>query len=209
MRFRIVSPRSGSPSGSSFLGLFVMSNPWDRPPAPTRFNGDTDAEVLFACVGRVISYWEAAEFELSRLYTCFGGSLDDQTLMHEYGEGRIFRERAQALDKKADEYCKRQSCQQREGDFDNLLRQCLGYADRRNDIAHGIVFRVDRITFFRDRIRPDRLHREHFAVIPPLYAHRWHKGGFPDFAYTSRELSRLLNLLVGLRDAIENYRKRL
>jgi hypothetical protein len=186
-----------------------MSNPWDRPSISIRFNGDADADVLFSYVGRVISYWETIEFELGLLYTCFGGIPEDQSLMREYGEGRIFRERAQTLAKKADEYCIRHSCQYREGNFNNILSQCLGYADRRNDMAHGIVFRVDEITFFRKRIRPDQRGRTHFAVIPPLYAHRWHTTGFPDFAYTSDEISQLLIRLENLHDAVRKYRKRL
>lgn len=186
-----------------------MTNPWDRPSIPINFNGDADADVLFSCVGRVISYWEAIEFELGLLYTCFGGIPEDHYLMREYGAGRIFRDRAQALDQKATAHCIRHNCQHREGDFDNIMSQCLGYADRRNDMAHGIVFRVDEITYFRQRIKPNRRDRMHLAVIPPLYAHRWHTTGFPDFAYTSEEISRLLIRLEALRETVRKYRKRL
>jgi hypothetical protein len=51
------------------------------------------------------------------------------------------------------------------------LREAEEYADRRNEIAHGMVFRIDQITFFRERLKPQLLHREHWALIPP-YMHR-------------------------------------
>jgi hypothetical protein len=186
-----------------------MANPWDRPSIPISFNGDADVDILFACVGRVITYWESIEFELGLLHTYLGGIPEDQSLMREYGEGRIFRERAQALAKKAEEYAIRHCCQHREGDFDRIMDLCLKFADRRNDIAHGILFRVDQIMFFRMRISPKHRNREHFAIIPPLYAHRWHSTGFPDFAYTSDEISLLVVHLEGLLETIRKYRKTL
>lgn len=69
-----------------------MAHPWDRPLLPKR--GDEHEDITYGHVGRIITRWESIEFELSYLYTWLGGSLHDQALMREYGEGRIFRDRA-------------------------------------------------------------------------------------------------------------------
>lgn len=154
-----------------------------------------------------MSHWEEIEFELSRLYTWFGDSLDDQLLMNEYGKGTIFRMRAAALATKAEEFFVSNPNQNREGEFHNLLANATGFANRRNDIAHGIVFQIDKITFFRDRLKPNLLKRDHFAVIPPLYAFRYANAeGFPKFAYTSKEMRTLERRLQKLHKAIEKFR---
>lgn len=182
-----------------------MIYPWDRPPLPKR--GDENEDVTFSHVGRITTRWEAVEFELSRLYTWFGGALDDANLMEEYGSGRIFRDRAEILERKATEYFIRTPSQFRESRFQLLLTEAKGYANRRNDIAHGMVFQIDQLTFFRERLKPKLLKRNHFALIPPLYAIRFHEQtGFPSFAYTSVEMNRLAARLVKLRRAAERFR---
>ncbi len=161
-----------------------MSNLWDRPPL-TR-NGDEEQDVTYAYVGRILSRWEALEFELSRLYSWFCGETDETDLEREYGNGRIFNERADILSAKAKEHFVRNPDQKSEATFDELLKQARGYAARRNDIAHGILFRIDEITLFRECLKPNLLHRPHHAIIPPLFAVRSHTStGYPEFAYAS------------------------
>ena len=154
-----------------------------------------------------MSEWEALEFELSRLYALLSGSPNDVDVMQIYGTGTIFRERANMLDQIGKAYFMANCGQAREGDFDKLLVLARNYSARRNDIAHGIVFRVNDITFFRQRIRPDRLHRNHYILIPPLYAKRSHSTGLPDFAYTSTEMHRIQRRIENLRMEIRRYLK--
>jgi hypothetical protein len=154
----------------------------------------------------VLSEWEAVEFELSRLYSWFGGAIDDPALLAEYGTPRIFKERADGLKKKADKHFLAPD-QNREGDFQSLMRETTGYADRRNDIAHGILLPIDSIYYFRNRIKPNLLHRRHFAIIPTLYQLRRHdEHGFPEFAYTSREMTRIVQRLKRLSASTREYR---
>lgn len=182
-----------------------MPNPWDRPPIPKR--GDEHEDITFMHVGRITTRWEFIEVEFSRLYTWFGGKLDDQILMNEYGKGSISRTRTKDLTRKADEFFIKNPDQHRESKFCSLLAQARGYADRRNDIAHGIVFRIDPITFFRERIKATLLKREHYALIPPIYSFR-HADvqGFPVYAYTSPEMKRLERRLWRLYKEIEDFR---
>ncbi len=184
-----------------------MSNPWDRPPIPKR--GDEDEKTTFSCVGRIMTNWEAVEFEFSRLYTWFGGSLDDQTLMNEYGKGTIFRNRIEILKIKADEFFVKSPNQNRECEFHSLTIQAEGYAGRRNDIAHGMLFQIDQLTYFRDRIKANLLKRTHYAIIPPLHAFRATSAdGFPSYAYTSREMLHLVQRLWALQQSTEKFRLR-
>jgi hypothetical protein len=182
-----------------------MPNLWDRPPIPKR--GDSEAAITWSHVGLVMSRWEEFEFELSRLYSWFAGEFDAIERLHEYGKGSIFRERSNTLKRKAEQYFRANPCQIKEAKFDKLIISVTGYADRRNDVAHSILFQIDRITFFRGRIKPNLLRRDHFAVIPPLYSDKKHQGGLPAFAYTSVEMNRLGNRLKHLRHDAVNLRR--
>ena len=134
--------------------------------------------------------------------------MDDAKLMAEYGAGRIFRERAAALSEKANEYFTSKPDQHREGEFSSLLATSKGYAERRNDIAHGIAFRIDRITWFRNQLKPHLLRRAHFSLVPPLYANRYaSSAGFPLFSYTSVEMGRIAKRLLKLQREVEGFRK--
>jgi hypothetical protein len=129
-----------------------VAKPWDIPPLPR--NGDDIPDETFAYVGFVMSRWESLAFELSRLHSLFLGALDETEAMQAYGKGRIFPQRIETLAKVAEAHFRGSPCQKREGQFEELMRESLGYADRRNDIAHGIVFRIDEIALFREHLKP-------------------------------------------------------
>ncbi len=182
-----------------------MSNLWDRPPLTS--NGDADENITFSYVGRVLNQWEALEFELSRLYSWFCGKTDDAWLEREYGNGRTFSERADILTKKARECFVRAPDQEQEAKFDDLLKQARGYAGRRNDIAHGMLFPIHEITLFKDRIKPSLLNRPHHAIIPPLFAVRSHtSSGYPEYAYASNEMRTVEARVRYLRGRVERFR---
>lgn len=150
--------------------------------------------------------WERIELALSRLHTRLGGEPDDEALMNEYGKGRIFRERLATLRQKAQRYFIRNSNQAVEAQFGQLADACEGFSARRNDIAHGIAFRIDNIQFFRQILKPSLLHRPHYAIIPPLHAYRLAtKQGYPAFAYTSREMRQLAKRLLKIEERIEAF----
>lgn len=183
-----------------------MTNPWDRPPIPKL--GDKNMDTVFLHVGRVMSQWEALEFELSRLYGWLGGAPDQQESMRGYGEPYKFRERADKLKNRAEKYFQRNCNQDLEGAFYELIVRARGYSGLRNDVAHGIAFRIDEITFFRRRIKPKLLKREHYALIPPLYAYRKaDQNGLPIYAYTSREMNRMFVSIQKLQYDVMRFRE--
>jgi hypothetical protein len=123
--------------------------------------------------------------------------------MRAYGAGRIFPERIETLAEAADTHFRIRPCQKREGRLDGLLEEARQYADRRNEIAHGMVFRIDEITYFRQRLKPRLLHREHWALIAPLYASKAHReSGMYAYAYTSESINRLALRLMNLQGRI-------
>jgi hypothetical protein len=149
-----------------------LSKPWDVPPLPR--SGDATQDKTFAYVGFVMTRWESLEFELSRLHSMFLGAFDETEAMRAYGKGDTFLRRKTILKESAEAQFRTNPNQKREGEFDNLLTEASGYADRRNEIAHGMVFRIDEITLFRKHLKPQLLKREHYALIAPLYASKAH-----------------------------------
>jgi hypothetical protein len=111
-----------------------MSNPWDVPPLP--IVGDADIMTTYAGVGIVLSAWEEIELSLSQFYSFMVGRPYHIDAMREYGRGTIFRERMKIL---VDETHIRLCCQTQEGEFDKIAEECIGFSNRRNDVAHGIV----------------------------------------------------------------------
>ena len=183
-----------------------MSNPWDRPPLPSQ--GDLDENQTYAGVGLVMSRWEGMEFVLARLYSVFIRDPDTLAALERYAKGRIFRDRLCDLETAADEFFINHPCQEREGSFAALRRAASGFADRRNDVAHGFAFQIQGLGFFRDRMAPDLRDKAQYAVIPTLHVFRKHDhSGMPLYAYTSVELRKLAALIATLQLELEDFRQ--
>ena len=179
-----------------------MANPWDLLPFPRQ--GDRSPNVTFRYVGLVVTSWESVEFELARLYSVFAGDPDGLAIQEIYGAGRIFRERLATLRRSFDKYRISNPCQYREGEFDRLTAAAEGFSDRRHEIAHGTVLRVDFITHFRTKFEPWYGDKPQFLLVPSYYTRRFHDKGLPKYAYSSTEMNelsaRLLELSRMLRD---------
>ena len=182
-----------------------MVNPWDLPPLPT--HGDDNEDVIFTAVGRVMTQWESIEFELARLYSTFVGKPDDYSALREYGRGRIFRDRLNDTKRAADAFFVTSSGQDVEGGFLEIETYTRGFSERRNDTAHGVVFKISGLFYFADRLDPSVRNKPQFALIPMLTTIRRHDDEwFPMYAYTSRELMTLHDSLVLLSHEISEFR---
>jgi hypothetical protein len=116
-----------------------MSNPWD--PLPFPVVGDPEDRIVFEALGRTLNRWEFTEFALSILYSLFVGDYRFGK-MQEYGKPNIFKDRLGGLERVAAEWFTRRPDQQAEGEFDRIVNGARGFADRRNEIAHGLVVDV-------------------------------------------------------------------
>lgn len=179
---------------------------WALPVLPDK--GDEDPDETFKSIGIAISSWESLEFELARLFSVYVNDPDGDAWFS-YGEGRIFRERLLNLRSAAKSYVVRYCSQEHEGDLNDLLQHAVSAADRRNDIAHGIVFRIDQLTFFRNKLQVRLWGRPHWALIPPAYLARRHDDGLPQFAYTSHEIKRTAKNIIELGIRISALREQL
>lgn len=183
-----------------------MSNPWDIPPLPTA--GDLNPDHTYAGVGRIMSAWETIEYELCMIHSGFCGDPAGEA-MRLYGAKRNFPGRLRDLSKASEAYIVRNPSQDREGEFDRLLEEVLRYYDRRNEVAHGTVIAITRLSYYRDHLT-DPSPPTQYAVIPPYHMARSHGvDGLPLYAYTSVSLETLLAKLMALWDKLKAYRKSL
>ena len=192
-----VNPRSGR-----------CRNLWDAQPLPVV--GDEDPKLTFQGVGMVMTAWESVEFELSRLYSVFASDADGES-MRVYGEGKIFRDRINALRGISQKTFTASPNQNKEGCFAFIANSIEGFSQRRNEVAHGIVFPIHTLTVFRSRLPRSEQERNHFALVPPYYLGRKHDAatGVPAFVYTSSELKSLSMRLYKSLDKIKAFRKSL
>lgn len=182
----------------------MRKNPWDPIPIPT--HADPIDSATYEGVGRVISQWESVEFQLSRLYSAFVGDSDGPPIQ-QYGVGRIFKERLAILERSAQQWFISQPSQHAEGHFDRIVEQVRGFADRRNEVAHGIVFPVHTVSFFMETMKlPSG--NEWWALVPPYHLLRKHdERGAPTYVYTRAELFTLAATLTKVISVIGAFNK--
>lgn len=183
-----------------------MVDPWDAPQLPTR--GDTDQNLTYAGIGRVTSAWEEVEFELSSLCNQFVAD-ESRDGWRIYGDGRIFVNRLGKLADEAKRFFIRHCSQAKEARFFDLARQAESFSARRHEVAHGIVFDITLVTFFRDNLS-DKTTSPQWAVVAPYYAFRHHAAnGMPQFAYASSELDYISRMMRRFFWDIRQFRETL
>lgn len=179
-----------------------MAKPWDIPPLPQY--GDVSEDETYKGVGRIMSAWETIEFQLCVIHAVFCGDPRGEA-MRLYGEKRVFPGRLDDFGRAAKDYFIRAPDQAREGALNKLLVEVRAYIDRRNDVAHGVVLDITKITFFRKYLKNKDSKVPQFAVLAPYHsAHRHASDGLPRYAYTSSSLAtlekRMGHLFVRLQD---------
>lgn len=168
-----------------------MGDPWDIPPLPLR--GDADADETYKMVGRAISGWEEVEYHLSHLYAQFLGKTADIATMRQYGEPRIFSDRAAKLEMAATAFFARQPSQQAEGRLSTLMRQVRGFSDRRNEIAHSVVRALQWVHPPMPEYDPLRGETLEYGLVPPIYTDRkLDATNRPKYIYTANELTQFV-----------------
>ncbi|TIX44533.1 MAG: hypothetical protein E5W81_13070 [Mesorhizobium sp.] len=183
-----------------------MSNPWD--PYPFPLFADQSDSVLYEAIGRTLDRWEWVEFELARMYSLFVGD-PEWSKMQEYGSGNIFRDRLSVLSQAAANWFRKHPCQSAEGEYNSLVIQAKGFADRRNEVAHGMVMDVKDFLFWKDKLKLAAPNVPQILLVPPYYLLRKHDNlGLPGFGYSSVELQALMMRLFRLTDAINGFNLR-
>ena len=149
-----------------------IGRPWDRPPIPTRAN--KSASALYEAIGRALEAWENVEVSLSSLYAALTGRARfNRAAYREYGEPLNFSGRKRLLEQAAERYFIQHPCQTTEGDFQSLMESVTGYAERRNDIAHGIVTALHMARNKHATILGDGSPL-HWCLVPPRFKETKH-----------------------------------
>lgn len=159
-------------------------------------------------MGRALDCWEWVEFELARMYSLFVGDAE-WSKMQEYGKGNIFRDRITMLSSAAEVWFKKNPSQPDEGEYNGLVIQAKGYADRRNEVAHGMVMDVSDFMFWKEKLTLAAPNVPQHLLVPPYYHLRKHdSSGLPTFGYSSVELQALMMRLFRLVNAINDFNLR-
>jgi hypothetical protein len=135
------------------------------------------------------------------------GQVNRAHATREYGKGKIFRDRRIGLQQAAAKYFTKQCDQKLEGEFDRICTTADGFADRRNEVAHGIVMDVERIQFFINRLQLATLGERQALVVPPYHTVRnYDEVGHPEFAYNAQQLKTLASRLTTFGREIAAFR---
>jgi hypothetical protein len=177
-------------------------NSWDVPPLPD--HGDDDIDTTFAGVGRVLTQWESIELELSVIYAVFMGRPGDSEASREYGRGRTFTDRAKMVAERAEKSLRNQAL---EDEFDQIMCAIRHFADRRNEVAHGIVRPIH-------WIMPGRIQQTDynfkFCLVPSYYNYKkYGPDNLPEYMYISETLLDLEKKLFYLAAETESFRSRI
>jgi hypothetical protein len=179
-----------------------MSNPWDRPPSPTR--GDPDENTTCAGVGRVLTRWENVEIELSHMFAiCIGKYHQEAAYDEYYDRGKTTQARIKSVEEKAERVLQNQ---QLEADFCIFARKTGKFSERRHEVAHGMVRPIQWYGVGGMTLRETE--KIQYCVVPPRYQRSWFdQNQMPLYVYTSVELAELERKLADLAQEATKIRE--
>jgi len=167
-----------------------MALPWDRPPPPTQ--ADADVEVLYAAIGCSLSHWEDIESELSHWYAlCIGKMWKHEAYDEYFDKGRTSQGRIAAMEKATERYFMNNPSQEAEGQLGVLIDATRKFADRRHELAHGIVRPIGWYwPVVKATMKLPPALRDEWCLVPPHYQRSWFDPDKwePEFVYTSKEV---------------------
>jgi hypothetical protein len=164
-----------------------MSAPWDVPPLPKY--GDDNPDSTYKMVGKALSEWEQLEYQLAHLFSVLTYRPSVISALREYGEGTIFPSRLQSLRSAAEAFFTKKCDQAAEAEFDRISLFAERLADRRNEIAHGIVRPLQWVQqMMLDYQHIQDMERQ-YALVPPLYTRKkLDEKHRPKYAYTATDI---------------------
>jgi hypothetical protein len=184
-----------------------MTNPWDIP--PRRAHGDIDENTLFAAIGRALTEWEQVEAACAEIFAVLVSvsrkSSHQAPAIRAYGTVISFRSRCEMLQAAATAYFHTRKNKEAifKKQLNAIMKECLAFAARRNEIAHG---RVSLVYYSaRGKTRPIG----HY-LLPSLYNPKKYKiERTVTFEYTSNEVIYFTQEFTKLHLKVDAFRKRL
>jgi hypothetical protein len=163
-----------------------MPNPWDI--LPTRPRGDADAKVLFAAIGEALTSWEWVEGACAEVFAVLV-SVSHKSSVHApairaFGTVISFPGRCEMIREAAEAYFLRRRIKSAryQKRLKELMKECLQFSGRRNEIAHGRVSEVYTMRRGKKFVLGNYL-------LPSLYNPRkYNLGSAVTYQYTSQEV---------------------
>jgi hypothetical protein len=186
-----------------------MKNPWDHIPPATR--GDRTATPIFTAVGQIMSAWEFIEFDLSEMFEIFtGGRASSKGMspaLRAYGTIINFRSRKEMLSAAAKVFFKANPRTRLERPFKSALKKCNGWADRRNEVAHGIVLKLSGAKGYL--LYPSPYNSRKYPIDQPKAIFQYRASQIRKFTTALAKLRRQTRNLVTRLDAETERRRQL
>jgi hypothetical protein len=173
-------------------------------------HGDEDEGRTFEGIGRIVSEWEYVELELGHLYTVLVDRFGDIEALQEYGSGGLFSQRVSILVRAQEQCFHRTPHQALEGEFDELIQRIRKYADRRHDVAHGIVKPIQWVFPPGDARRVENVIGFQYCVVPPHYKdNHLDPNNLPLYLYTYEEMLQIQGAMHGAMHEVSRYKWKL
>src|SRR4029077_15258919 len=106
------------------------------------------------------------ELYLAQLYSFCAERPNKVPSIRLYGEGSTFKGRSLLLRGASETFFRKHPDQTLEADFDKLMELVRNYADRRHDVAHGVVRQFE--WEFPDPLGRPTTSRQ-YCLVPPHY----------------------------------------
>ena len=121
---------------------------WDRPPhsgIPNR-NGDRNSAPIYTALGRAVSAWEGVQAAIAGVFAkLIAGDADLENRLIAFGDNSKVHDRAKQIKDEAVKFFARsfangpQNPRELRAELKSVLAAYRGWAERRNDLAHGYV----------------------------------------------------------------------
>jgi len=182
-----------------------MGSSWDVP-APQE-HGDLDEEVLFTEIGRALTEWEQVEGACAELFAVLVSAPKKAShrapAIRAWGAVTGFNARCEMLKVAAAAYfrTRKQKRLAFENRFKLLITECLGFAGRRNEIAHGRVS----IVYYYKRTQGRKI--GHF-LLPSIYnPKKYNIKQSAAYVYTSKDVIHFRQEFTKLQWKLDAFRK--
>jgi hypothetical protein len=177
-----------------------MPNPWDRPCRPDDY-GSATADEVYQALGRTLTEWEWVEQGLANIFAVLTGTLDvlpTSPAVQAYGAGTGFNTRIAMVEAAAEFVFKFDVNEKLEAELAVLAKQCRGWVERRNDVAHARVTEMPQGTFL---------------LIPSFYFSRRHVLDVdtitPKYAYSAEQIDGFTEGIIALWKKLYEFEERL
>lgn len=186
-----------------------MPNAWDRPfhsGIPNR-NGDKRRAPIYTALGRAVSDWEGVQAAIANIFAALiAGDIDLENRLIAFGDNSRVHDRAKIIKDEAEIFFARKfgngprNPSVLRAELTSILSAYRGWAERRNDLAHGYVTRMRAPDYYDDH-QPIRT----FHNLLPSHSriNKWvHEE--PIFNYVAAEIKLFAKEFVALDKRMES-----